>query len=158
MSGLSAWFAARSVRERRMILVMLALAAVTLVWAVVILPVRNGLSSSRARYASAVVRLGAAQAGLAQVKALQRRQPQPLTASLADTVRARAEEAGFALASLDVDAPDRVRTSIATARAGALMAWVAGLERDGILVESLSVSGAGPGTVSAQLTLQARAS
>lgn len=156
MSALGAWFAARSLRERRLILAMLALAVVTLVWGLVIRPVRDGLSSSRARYAGAVLRLGEAQAGLAQVKQLQRRQVAPVALPLADTVRARAEAAGFALASLDADAPDRIRTSIATARAGALMAWVAGLERDGILVESIAVTGAGPGTVSAQLTLRAR--
>lgn len=157
MKELRAWFAARSLRERRLILVMLGLAAVTLVWAGVIRPVRDGLSSSRARYADAVVRLGAAQAGLAQVKAIQRRQAQPVALPLADTLRARADQAGFALASLDAEAPDRVRASIASARAGALMAWIAGLERDGILVESLSVSGAGSGAVAAQMTLQARA-
>lgn len=151
-----AWFAGRSLRERRLILVMLALAVVTIVWAGVILPVRNGLSSSRERYTGAVVRLGAAEAGMAQVKAIQRRQPQPLAGALADVVRARAEAAGFALASLDVEAPDRIRTSIATARAGALMAWIAGLEADGMLVDALSVTGNGDGTVTAQMTLKVR--
>lgn len=141
-----------------MILVMLGLAAVTLVWALVILPVRDGLSSSRARYADAVVRLGEAQAGLAQVKSIQRRAAQPVVLPLADTVRARADQAGFTLASLDAEAPDRVRASIATARAGALMAWIAGLERDGVLVDALTVSGSGAGTVTAQMTLKARAS
>lgn len=156
MTSLRSWFAARSLRERRLLLVMVALAAVTLVWGAVIRPVRDGLSSSRARYADAVVRLGAAQAALAQVKAIQRRQAQPVSLPLADAVRTRADAAGFALASLDADAPDRVRASIASARAGALMTWIAGLEREGILVDALTVSGAGAGTVTAQMTLRAR--
>ena len=49
MKEMRDWFASRSLRERRLILVMLGLAAVTLVWAAIILPVRNGLSSSRER-------------------------------------------------------------------------------------------------------------
>ena len=47
MSGMRNWFAGRSLRERRMILVMLALLAVTIVWGGIILPVRDGLSSAR---------------------------------------------------------------------------------------------------------------
>jgi general secretion pathway protein M len=155
MSGLKAWFDARSLRERRLLLVMVALAAVTLLWGVVIRPVRNGLSSSRERYTDAVIRLGAAQAGLGQVKSLQRRAT-PLSAPLADIVRARADAAGFTLASLDIEAPGRVRVSIATARAGALMRWIAALEAEGILVDAMSVSGNGPGSVTATMTLRAR--
>lgn len=155
MNGLRAWFDGRSPRERRLLLVMLALAAVTLVWAAVIRPVRDGLSSSRERYTDAVIRLGAAQSGLTQVKSLQRRAT-PLAAPLADIVRARADAAGFALASLDVEAPGRVRTAISSARAGALMQWVAGLEAEGILVESLAVSGNGAGSVTATMTVRAR--
>lgn len=158
MNALRMWFAGRSLRERRLLLVMIGLAAVTLVWGAVIRPVRDGLSSSRARYADAVVRLGAAQAALAQVKSIQRRQAEPVALPLAESVRARADAAGFMLASLDADAPDRVRATIASARPAALMAWVAGLERDGILIDSLTVSGAGTGTVTAQMTLRARIS
>lgn len=158
MSGVRSWFEARSLRERRMILVMLALAAVTLVWGAIIVPVRGGLSSSRTRYTDAVVRLGAAQAQLAQVKAIDRRQFQPVALPLADTVRARADAAGLVLASLDADANDRVRASVATARAGALMAWVAGLEREGVLVDALTVTPDGAGAVRAEMTLRARAS
>lgn len=155
MTALKEWFDGRSLRERRLLLVMVALAAVTIVWGVMIRPVRNGLSSSRERYTDAVIRLGTAQAGLTQVKALQRRAT-PLSAPLADIVRARADAAGFTLASLDVEAPGRIRTAIATARAGALMQWISGLEAEGILVDSLSVSGNGAGSVTATMTLRAR--
>lgn len=155
MNSLKAWFDGRSLRERRLLLVMVALAAVTLLWGIVIRPVRGGLSSSRERYTDAVIRLGSAQAGLTQVKALQRRAT-PLSAPLADIVRARADAAGFTLASLDIEAPGRVRAAIATARAGALMQWITALEGEGILVDSLSVSGNGPGSVTATMTLRAR--
>lgn len=161
MSGIAsarAWFAGRTLRERRLILVMVALAAVTLLWALVILPVRNGLSSARARYSAAVVQLGAAEAQLAAVKRIQRRAPGAVPLPLADTIRARADTAGLPVAALDAAAPDRVRVQIATARAGALMAWLAGLESEGVLVDDLTVAPGAPGTVSATMTLKARAS
>ena len=64
MNELRAWFAGRSLRERRLILVMVALLAVTIVWGLVIRPVRDGLSSTRERYADAVVRAPADEAGV----------------------------------------------------------------------------------------------
>lgn len=155
-AGLRAWFDARSLRERRLILVMLALAVVTILWAGIIRPVRNGLSDSRERYTAAVVRLGEAEAVLSQVKAIQRRQLPAPNGALADVVRARAESAGLTLAGLDSEAPDRVRVTITTVRAGALTQWIAALEGEGVLVDSLTVSGAGGNAVSAQMTLTAR--
>lgn len=157
MSEVRAWFTGRSLRERRLILVMLGLLAVTIVWGLVIRPVRDGLSSTRERYADAVVRAGEAERELAAVKAIQRRQPRPVQLPLADEVRARAQAAGFALATLEPEANDRIRASIATAKAGALMAWIGNLENDGVLVDGLSVRGNGDGTVAAQMTLKARA-
>lgn len=157
MNELRAWFAGRSLRERRLILVMLGLLAVTIVWGLVIRPVQNGLSSTRERYADAVVRVGEAERELASVKAIQRRQVRPVPLPLDAEVRARAEAAGFALATLEPEANDRVHASIATAKAGALMAWISALENDGVLVDGLSVRGNGDGTVTAQMTLKARA-
>ena len=153
---MKAWFDGRSLREKRLILTMLGLLAVTIVWAGIILPVRDGLSSSRERHADAVLRLGETEAGVAALKAIQRSRPQPLGAPLADAIRARADAAGFALASLDPDG-DRIRIAIASAKPGALFGWIAGLEADGILIDGLSVSGNGDGTVTAQMTLKARA-
>lgn len=156
MNELRTWFNGRSLRERRMILVMLALLAVAIVWGLLILPVRNGLSSTRERYTDSVVRLGEAEAGLRAVKAIQRRRSGSVPLPLADTVRSRAEAAGFTLANLDPEANDRVRVSIATAKAGALMAWLAGLEDQGVLVDGLTISPNGGGTVTANMTLKVR--
>lgn len=158
MNELRSWFAGRSLRERRLILVMIALAAVTLVWAAIILPVRNGLSASRARYTDAVVRLGEAQAAVVRMKAIQRRGATPLNGALADIVRSSAEGAGLALASLEPEASDRVRAGIATARAGALTAWIAQLEASGVLIDALTIAANGDGTVNAQMTLVRAAS
>ena len=157
MTALRAWYAARSLREQKLILAMLALAAVTLVWAGIVIPVRDGLSSARAGQRDAVERLGNTLVAVSAVKRAQRAGITLVEAPLPDVVRARAEEAGFILASLDQDGPDRVRVAIATARPPALFAWLASLEAAGILVETSAITANGDQTVSAQLTLRARA-
>lgn len=157
MTGLRTWFEGRSLRERRLLLVMGALAVLTLIWAVVIRPVGDGLSSARERHASAVTRLGETEATVALLRAAQRSRPAPLTGALADIVRVQADMAGFSLTSLDQDGTDRVRIAIPSARPGALTAWLAKLERGGILVDSVTMTDKGDRTVSVTMTLKARA-
>lgn len=155
MTGLPVWFAARSLRERRLILTMLGLLGVTIVWAGLIMPVRDGLSSTRARYIDAVVAVGDAGNAIDSLAALRADRAAPLGVPLAEAVRARAEQAGFTLATLEPDG-ERVRASIATARPGALFTWVSQLERAGILVDAISVTPNDGQTVAVQLTLRAR--
>lgn len=150
------WFAGRSQREQRMLLVMVALLALTIVWVGIIWPVTDGLSSARERHADAVIRLAETQARVKEVEALQRNRPAALEAQLDSVVRDRANEAGFALASVTPDGPNRVQITIATARPGPLFGWIAGLEAAGILVDSLATTDNGDKTVSAQLSLKVR--
>ena len=100
--------------------------------------------------------LGEIEARLAALRRIQRDRPAPLDAPIIDVVRRRADAAGLPLASLDAQGGDRVRIGIATARAGALLAWIAGLETSGILVEDVNITNNGNGTVAAQMTLEAR--
>jgi general secretion pathway protein M len=151
------WFADRSLREKRLLIVMAVLAGLTLVWAVIFLPVTDGLSSARERHADAVIRLAETRMRVKAVESLQRDQPPPIAASLDTVIRDRANEAGFALASVTSPSPDRVQISIATARPGPLFGWIAGLESSGILVDSLTTTDNGDKTVSAQVTLKVRA-
>lgn len=157
MTPLRAWFAARSIREQRLLLVMAALAMLTIVWAGIVRPIGDGLSSARERHASAVLRLGETRARVDALRDVQRARAVPLTGSLADAVRAEAAQAGFALASLDEQGGDRVRVSIQSARPGALTAWLARLERLGILIDAAALTDNGDRTVGATLTLKARA-
>lgn len=157
MTAIRAWYAARSLREQRMILVMLALAAVTLIWAAVVIPVRDGVSGARARQRDAVERLGRTLVAVDAVKRAQRAGITLVQAPLPDAVRARAQAAGFTLATLDQDGPDRIRVTIAAARPPALFAWLAALEGAGILVEASAITPNPDRTVSAALTLRARA-
>ena len=72
-SSLRTWFEGRSLRERRLILAMLALAALTLVWAAVVRPVRDGLASARERHADAVIRLAETETAVDAIRAAGRR-------------------------------------------------------------------------------------
>jgi general secretion pathway protein M len=157
MIGLKTWFEGRSLRERRLLLVMAALAVLTLLWALIIRPVGDGLSSARARHADAVTRLGETQAQVATLRDIQRTRARPLTGTLADVVRAEADQAGFALATLDQDGADWMPTRTRSARPAALVTWLARLERVGILVDSAALTEKGDKTVGVALTLKARA-
>ncbi|MDB5695368.1 MAG: ral secretion pathway protein GspM [Sphingomonas bacterium] len=152
-----AWFNARSLREKRLLVVMVALLALTLVWLLVIRPFGDALSSERERHAAAVIRLGETQARVDTLRQIGRLRAAPLTGSFADAVRARAADAGFAIALLQEDGPGRVRVAIAGARPAVLVLWLARLELAGILVEGATFTDKGDRTVGVQLTLRARA-
>ena len=156
MTPLRLWFDGRAPREKKLLLVMVALAVLTLVWAAIIRPVGDGLSSARERHADAVTRLGETQAQVAALRTIQRNRARPLTGTLADVVRAEADQAGFSLASLDQDGT-RVRVGIQSARPAALVAWLARLERIGILVDTATMTDNGDKTVGVALALKARA-
>jgi general secretion pathway protein M len=152
-----AWFQARSLREKRLILVMLAILALTVIWLGLLRPLSDALSSERQRHADAVVQLGETQARVEALRQIGRLRAAPLTGTLADTVRARAADAGFAVATLDEDGPGRVRVGIAGARPAALVPWLARLEAGGILVDTATLTDKGDRTVGVSLTLKARA-
>jgi general secretion pathway protein M len=153
----TSWFNGRSLREKRLLLVMGALLAVTLVWYGVLRPIGDALSSERARHAAAVIRMGETQARVDAIRQIGRRRPMPLVGTLADTVRARAADAGFAIDTLTEQAPGRVQVGLAGARPAALVPWLARLEAGGILVDAATLTDKGDRTVGVQMTLKARA-
>lgn len=156
IASLRAWFADRSLRERRMIVAMAALAALTLVWALIIRPVGDGLSAARERHAAAVESYADTEARVAAIKALRAGGAAPDAGELDAVVRQRANAAGFPLASLTPQAGGAIQISIASARPGALFAWIADLDGAGIVVDSLGTTDNGDRTVSAQMTLRSR--
>lgn len=157
MTGIRTWFAGRSLREKRLLLVMAALLIVTIVWGLILRPLGDAMSSARERHTTAVIRYGETAARIDALKEARAARVRPLTGTLADTIRVRAEEAGFPLASLDPDADGAVRVAIQSARGAALTAWLARLERNGIVVESATLTDNGDRTVGARLVLKGRA-
>ena len=150
------WFAARSLREKWLLIVMVALAAIALVWGLIIRPVNDGLSSARERHEDAVILLASTKARVKAVAAIEQQHPTPIAAPLDTIIRDRASEAGFALTNVSADGPNRVQIVIATARPGALFGWIAQLESAGIVVESLATADNGDKTVSAQISFKVR--
>ncbi|OYY69733.1 type II secretion system protein GspM [Sphingomonas sp. 28-63-12] len=148
------WFGALSLREKRLVLVAIGLAILTLFWFGLVRPVGDGLSDSRARHNSAVLRLAATEAQLREVRDLQRRRPAPIGAPLESVVRDRAAQAGFALSSVSPAADNGVQIAIPAARPAAFFAWIADLEDSGILVETMTTSDNGDQTISATLILK----
>ena len=146
MKALKLWFDGRSLREKRLLLVMGALLVVTIIWGGILRPLGDGLSSARERHADAVIRLGEAQAIAAELTQRRRRPP-----ALSGTL-------GFTLSALTEDGPGRVRAQIASARPAALTPWLARLERGGVLVEQATLTDNGDRTVGVALLLRTRVS
>lgn len=151
-----AWFDGRSRREKWMILVMLALLGVTIVWGI-IRPIDEALSSARRANADAAVRLARTQAQVGAVKALRRARPEAPTMPLDALVRESASAAGFALDSVAADGA-KLRVHLNSARGGALLAWLGGLEEQGVIVDQLNVTDAGNRNVAADITFRKMAS
>lgn len=151
-----AWFDGRSRREKWMILAMLALLGVTIVW-VVVLPIDDALSSARRANADAAVRLAQTRARVDAVKALRRARPEAPAAPLDALVRESASAAGFALESVTPDGT-KLRVHLNSARGGALLAWLGGLEDQGVIVDQLNVTDAGNHNVAADITFRKMAS
>lgn len=156
MSALAPWWAARSLREKRLLLVMAALLVVAVSWLGILRPLSDALTDAHRRQIDAVILLGDTEARVAEVRRLRAGAPAPLAAPLDATIRDRANQAGFALGEVTALAPDRVRIAIAQARPGALLGWVAALEDAGMLVETLEATDNGDRTVSARITLRSR--
>jgi general secretion pathway protein M len=156
IAALKAWFDGRTLRERRMLLVMAAMIVLTILWFGIFLPVSDGLSSSRTRLNDAVVRLGKAEAEREAITDLARNKPQPISGALADYIRQSAGDAGFALSNVSPQGDDRVQIAIPTARPGAMFSWIADLEHAGVIVATIDVSNNGDQTVAAQILLMER--
>ena len=156
IARLKTWFDGRSRREKWMILVMLALLGVTIIWAV-ILPIDDALSSARRRNADAAIRLAQTRAQVDAVKAVRRARPEAPSAPLDATVRESASAAGFSLDSVAADG-NKLRVHVNSARGGALLAWLGGLEEQGVIVDQLNVTDAGNHNVAADITFRMMAS
>ena len=77
------------------------------------------------------------------------------TLSVEQVVGQSAGEAGFTLDRVQARGADHVEVAIASARATALLSWIAELEGKGVVLEKLSISPSGAtGTVSAQIGFQ----
>jgi general secretion pathway protein M len=150
------WFDGRSRREKWLVLVMLGLLAVTLVWGLS-RPIDEALSSARQRNADSAIRLAQTRAQVEAVRTLRRIRPQNAAGPIEAIVRQSATAAGLTLDSVIADGAG-LRVHINSARGGALLSWIGGLEGQGVLVDRLSITDSGNRTVAADISFRMAAS
>jgi general secretion pathway protein M len=147
-----AWWDARSARERWLVGAMLVLAAILLVWLLIVRPLADALDAAKMRHGDAAVALALARA---------RAQPAPTSAPEAagpiESIIARtAGAAGFPGARVAASGPGRASVSLDAARPQALFGWIAQMEQAGLVVERLRVRANQDHTLSAEMSLGAR--
>lgn len=146
------WWRGRALREQRLLLVMFALLAITILWLGLYRPVRSALADARARHEQALFELGEVRAGSAALRALGRGNA-ALSGPLAPFVTQAAADAGFADAAVTPQGERRAGVAIRSARPPALFAWVAALEARGVVVERFSARANADQTLAVELTL-----
>ena len=151
--SLSSWWQERSARERLLVSMAAAVAVALFAWLAVARPLAGAVEEARLRQERAAEMLGAARAAAAEAA-----RPASARAAAAPPgpidrwIAAAAAEAGFTDASVIGDA-ERVRVSIASARAQAFFDWVAILEERGARVTALrAVPNATGNSVAASVT------
>jgi len=150
------WLSGRSSRERALLAVMSALLAVLLLWLIVVLPIDSARRAAMTRLDIATAdagRVSRVEGALREARTLS--QPatgQPLTAIIGQA----AEGAGFTMARLDAQTPDRVTIAISTAKSPALFAWLTALEKQGVIVDRLTLRPNSDATIAVEGVVRGR--
>lgn len=154
---MSGWWQSRTLREQRLILAMLALAAIVFVWLAILRPIGDAHSAAKERHGRAVIALAEARTRAAAIRTLERQRPPALSVPIETLVGQSASEGGFALSQLRGDGGTRVTLAIAAARPQALFAWVERLEREqGLIVDRLTAGTNSDRSLNVELTLRTR--
>jgi general secretion pathway protein M len=151
MTALSSFWQARSTRERRLLLIMAALAVPILLWLLLLRPLDNARTSAERRLAVATADIAALTAAKATLEAA----PPANAGPVMPRVQAAVSAAGLSLASLDANGPNGTTARIAAARAPVLLRLIATLEANGISITSLSISRNQDTSINAQFTATA---
>jgi general secretion pathway protein M len=157
MAQVLLWWSGRSERERLLLGVMGALIALLMFWLLVIRPIDSARVAALQRLDSATEAAGRVAAVADGVRQARRLAPASLAAALPVAVGQAAEGAGFTLSRLDAQGPDRVVIGISTARSPALFGWLATLQRQGVIVERMTLRTNSDATLAVEGTLRVRA-
>lgn len=157
-ASLNRWWTGLSPRERWLVGIAGALAALVGGWFLVLLPLQSALSSARESHGLALERHGAIAAradAIQAAQALPRARTRPGGDAALDLyVGQSAAEAGFTLSRNDARGADEAAVAIASARAPALLGWIDGLEQAGVIVADLALRPNANGSVSLTATLR----
>ena len=153
-AGWKGWWAVRSVREKRLLITMLAVLALVLIWLAIIRPLMDAEADARARLDSAVAELAQARAdaALAGQEAASSPVPGPVAAFLTQA----AGEQGFTNMTITASGPTGASLASPQVRPAAFFAWIGMLEARGLVVESMTARANQDQTISVQALLRAR--
>jgi general secretion pathway protein M len=133
------------------------LLAVVILWLGVARPVESGLKSAIERHGAALDRNAAIRTKVAALKKLPQAAAGAPAVPVMQLVGESAGEAGFTLDRNQEQGPGRVDIAMASVRPQAFFSWLAQLEAQNIIVDSMSAQpGAGTGTISVQAVLKGR--
>lgn len=152
----NAWWAQRSLREKRLLLAMAALLAFVLIWFVVIRPLMDARAAADARLTAAVTDLGRARAEAASLKqstSAVNNNPVPLPVD--GFLSQSAGEQGFTNLQVVADGASRATISSAQVRPAAFFGWIGQLEARGLIIESLSARANQDQTIAVDAVLRA---
>lgn len=139
IARLSAWWRMRTLRERVLLGVMLALAGCLLAWQGILVPLDNARGAARRDLALAAQRNASVRAKVA----LLQRAPAPALAAgsgdLGAIVGQTAALTGLVLQGSELTDPNRVNVVTGPASSAAVLGWVAALEAQGLVIEAISI-------------------
>lgn len=151
------WFAALSQREQYLVAIAGALTALIALIFGIALTV-SAIDDAKAAHDAAVERRGRIEAKLANMARSNGRQPPLNLAAIDLVVTQSAAEQGFDLVKAPGSAAGQLSFRMEQARSPALLAWLAGLEAQGVEVRTLALRSGGNSnvTVDAQLRQTSR--
>ena len=151
------WFSGRSAREQYMLGVAGGLALLMLIIFGMILPGYNAIGSAEKELDAATKRRGNIEVSVALAKA---NSGSPIAAVVASgaaletVIASSATASGFEVADGGAIGMDEYRFRLASTKAGALFAWLTGLEAQGIELAQISVRKGEGGFVTAEIRLR----
>jgi general secretion pathway protein M len=158
-SAIATWWTGLSEREKWLVGIAAALAALVIGWLLIALPLQAALSNARTAHGLAVDRHAAVHARVEAVERLSataaaRPAGSSSTAALDLAIAQAAAERGFALSRNDPQGNDAVALAIASARSSALLGWIVELEESGITASEVTIRPNADGTVALTATLR----
>ena len=151
------WFSGRSAREQYLLGIAGGLTMLMVIIFGVILPGYNAIDSAETELDAATKRRGNIETSVALAKASSGSTATPVVASgatLESVISSSATSSGFEIADGAAVGVDEYRFRLASTKAGALFAWLTGLEAQGIELAQISVRKGEGGFVTAEIRLR----
>ncbi len=155
--GFKTWWRGRTLREQRLLLAMLGLAAIVLLWLLIVRPLGDSLSRARERHADAALALAEARGQAALIRQLEGSAPVAPQEAIDALVSRSATEAGFPITRLEREGANQATMVLGSVRPQAFFGWLSQMETGrGLIVERLSATTNSDQTLSVQVTFRAR--